>query len=270
MSKPVSLLDFIRLGESLALVRNPRPFHANAVKDAMDSLLSQLTACGLTGTRTAADPFSRWSLPFNPATGFIGGTALEQIVSAMEFVDQSLTYEVGKRNVIEYDPNTAPTRLRDIETTQKLTTSQTYLRDETVRCFEREAYRAAIVMGWCFAYDVIRQWVYSDATRLASFNAELAKYTNKKSGARQYADIVHYDDFFSNKAPGEGMVIEVCEAANLFGGRVVRDLRHFLDKRNDYAHANAAQPSLQQATAYVEHLIDIVTAPPFHQPPPPT
>jgi hypothetical protein len=117
-------------------------------------------------------------------------------------------------------------------------------------------------LGWCFAYDAVRYWVFSDQRRRDSFNAELANYT-RRNGARQYDDIVHYDDFLLSKAPAEGRIIEICESAGIIGGKVARNLRHYLDVRNDYAHATASQPSSNQANAFIEHLLDIITNAPF-------
>ena len=107
--------------------------------------------------------------------------------------------------------------------------------------------------------------MFNDQPRLQSFNTELASYT-KRNGARQYDDIFEYEDFFSNKAPGEARVVEICENAKLIGGKVARNLRHYLDVRNDYAHATSSHPTANQANAFIEHLLDIITAPPYLQP----
>lgn len=263
MSEPMNLNEFISLGQSLCIISNPQPWHVNLVADEIGKVLHQLTVCGMTRTRIAAQPLDGISIPYNTRTGFIGGVALKQLQAYMGPVLETLSAEAREQEIVAIDTGGVSQRLRDVPKTLTFTDSQQQLRDETISCLERGAYRAAIVMGWCFAYDVIRWWAFNDTSRLQEFNNKLATFT-KGNGNRLYDDIVNYEEFYSSKAPAEGRVIEICELSGLIGGRLARNLRHYLDVRNDYAHATSSQPTRNQANAFIEHLLDIVTSSPFH------
>ncbi|NQT16805.1 MAG: hypothetical protein HQ582_28870 [Planctomycetes bacterium] len=262
MSDVIRLDEFISLGHSLCIVANPQPWHVNLVSDEIGKFLRQLTVCGMSRARIAAQPLDGIKIPYDTRTGFIGGVALKQLQAYMESTVETLFSEAREQQVVAISTGAVSQRVRDVSQAPTLTESQVQLLDETVRCLERGAHRAAIVMGWCFAYDVARRWVFDDQQRLQSFNTELASYA-KRNGARQYDDIVNYEDFFSNKAPAEGRVIEICEASGLIGGKVGRNLRHYLDVRNDYAHATSSHPTANQANAFVEHLLDIISTSPY-------
>lgn len=262
MTKPIALAEFISLGQSLCIVANPQPWHVDVVFGEIGKFLRQLSICGMTRARTAANTLDGLQIPFDRRTGLIGGVALKELQAYMRTIIETLFEEAREQEIVAIDTGAVSQKLRGVSNSITLTDSQEQLQLETVLCLERGAFRAAIVMGWCFAYDVIRWWIYNDSNRLQQFNAELATVT-KRNGNRVYGDITDYDDFYSNKAPAEGRLIELSEAASLFGGKVARNLRHYLDTRNDYAHASSTQPTANQANAFIEHLIDIITAAPF-------
>jgi hypothetical protein len=81
-------------------------------------------------------------------------------------------------------------------------------------------YRSAVVMGWNFAYDRIREWIFKDSVKLGAFNAELAKI--QKKGKPAFDPIVTYDDFFDGRL-GEAQVIDTCEDAGIIKGKVHAD-----------------------------------------------
>jgi len=262
MSEAIGSDEYIRLGHSLCIVANPRPWDARLVSEEIGRFLDQLTTCGMNRARIAAQPLAGRTIEYRVQSGFIENDSLSQLISCMESVVQTLYAEARDKQVVSINVGAVPQRLREVSQVLTLSTSQVQLLEETIRCLERGAYRAAIVMGWCLAYDIIRWWVYSDQKRLNSFNSELATYT-KRNGTRQYEDIKDYEDFFSNRAPAEGRAIEICENAKLISGKSARNLRHYLDLRNDYAHATTTHPTPNQASAFLEHLVDIVTKAPY-------
>ena len=262
LSEEIPLDESISLGKSLCIVANPQPWHATLVHEEIGKFLQLLTVCGMERTRTAAQPLAGWSLPYNVRTGFIGAVALKELQACMQSVVEIMYREARDQHVVAINTGAVSQQLRDLPCAMLLTQGQNQLLDETVRCLERGANRAAVVMGWCLAYDVTRHWLFSDQQRLQSFNAELAVYT-KRNGTRQYDDIDRYEDFFGNRVPAEGSVIEISENAGLIGGKVARNLRHYLDVRNDYAHATSSHPTSNQANAYIEHPLDIDKNPPY-------
>jgi hypothetical protein len=109
-------------------------------------------------------------------------------------------------------------------------------------------------MGWNFAYDWIRDWIFRDSTRLAKFNAELAKKTDP-NGKANHDPIANYSDFF--EVP-EKIILDVCKGSNLIGGNAYDDLRTYLRQRNSYAHASDSQPTINQANGLIDHFIDSI------------
>lgn len=184
--------------------------------------------------------------------------ARQVLWGCLDGIKRALDEEANQRQLIELKTGDVSKMLRDLPTTlPTLTDAQKHLLDETTLCLECEAYRSAAVMGWNLAYDYIRQWVFTDQKRLADFNAELTK--NPK-----YATISKYEDFYDQKEPpGEFRVIECCEQANLFGGKIADEIRHYLRQRNRYAHPNNRMPTMHTTNAYIDTLIQLITAAPF-------
>jgi hypothetical protein len=106
---------------------------------------------------------------------------------------------------------------------------------------------------WALGYDLIRSWVFNDSQRLSDFNLKLKD-----------PQVVDYHDFF---AIGEQRVLETCRDAagslTAFTGKTFRTLHAMLDDRNNFAHANYAQATPEEAVVYVQRLIRVVTSPPF-------
>ena len=53
------------------------------------------------------------------------------------------------------------------------------------------------------------------------------------------------------------------ESGPIIGGELHDNLVLYLGMRNKYAHASEKPASAQKTNAYIEHLIDIITARPF-------
>lgn len=170
--------------------------------------------------------------------------------------------ESDKRHVIVLNDGGVTPKLRELPRVLALTDPQKQLVAEAVCCFEAGAYRSAIVNGWNLAYDFIRQWVFD--RHLGDFNATLtANYLRRATGDPIYERIDEYTDFLKTKAPSEAVVLEVCKDANKIPGKVHDTLVYHLRGRNEYAHPSDSEPSPNQANAYVEELVKLITRAPF-------
>ncbi len=132
---------------------------------------------------------------------------------------------------------------------------------ETTRCLACGAYRSAVVMGWNLAFDYIRQWVFDK--QLAAFNKALATNYVKKTGQAQYDPINAYSDFLLSGSPGERIVLDTCNFANIIVGNVYEDLKKYLRERNAYAHPSGKEPTANKVNGYLEDLTDIMLGNPF-------
>ena len=140
----------------------------------------------------------------------------------------------------------------------KLTDQQHELLNETIRCIECGAYRAGAVMGWNVAYDYIRTWLVSN--KLAELNTGLAKAAPRRK------QIAAYSDFYDKRSPDERTIITAMghqASGPIIGGETHDHLVQYLRYRNKYAHASEKAASAAKTNAYIEHLIDIITSPPF-------
>lgn len=262
MTRPLSLYDFIALGQSVCIVANPHVWGHNVIKNEIPVLLQHLTRCDMTHTRIAATPLQEFRYTYDRRTGRLTQLSQTQLQAYIGAITQALASESNAHPAVVVNTSAVSHKLRDVSKTFAFTESQAALYSETIKCLEREAFRAAIVMGWCFAYDVMRWWIFNDKSRLQQFNAVLTKGT-KRDGTSVYKAIVDYDDFYVGKWLGESQLIDIAESASLFDAKLTRNLRHYLDQRNKYAHATPTQPTLHQANAYIDHLVDIISSSPF-------
>lgn len=257
MDSDSHLPHFVLLGERLYLLRNHN--NPELIAAELPKLLESLEQCGMRRARTVAKPLEGASIPTDHL-GRISKVAAGELRAYVESARSAVYEEAGERILVAIDPGGVLAPLRSLETTVDLTEAQLGIRDETVSCIERAAFRAAIVMGWNLAYDFIRQWVFDN--HLQAFNASLTTDYLKKNGKPAYDAIVEYTDFFSG-SPSERIVIDTCFSAAIIGERTRDNLRYHLRRRNDYAHPTFREPSREQANAYVKDLLDIVLDRPF-------
>jgi hypothetical protein len=177
-----------------------------------------------------------------------------ELQSIVDCIHDTVKSQAQERRLILLQSSSVSAKLRELAKQGTLNTRQTYLFDETVSNLETGAYRSAVVMGWNLAYDIIRQWVFDDATRRAAFNTELAKIVDK-SGKPRFDPVSNYPDFYDL---GEKILLDVCKGANLIGGNLYDDLRGYLRQRNNYAHASDSHPTVNQANALIDHLVDAI------------
>ena len=248
------LPDFVTMGQRLYILAN----HAydNELLSEIQGFIEDLKKCDLQDTLSTADALSKISKIELDQYGKPSMSALAAIRGLARAINSSLYHEVGKRTLIEINTSGV---LPELNNLQGLNDSQTQLRDETVLCIERGAYRAAIVMGWNLVYDYIRQWMFDND--IDEFNKHLLSGYTKNNGDPRFKEIKEYEDFFSG--PGEYIVLDVCEAAGFWGAKISKELHHYLTRRNKFAHPSGLSPSREQANEYIKNLLDILAGKPF-------
>jgi hypothetical protein len=122
---------------------------------------------------------------------------------------------------------------------------------ETIICFRNSAFRACIVMAWNLAYYHLLEWIFNDAARLATFNAQIPVRYKKKTDIT----ITKLTDFEDLK---ESEVIEVCNSANLFSKNITRILNEKLVRRNLAAHPSDVIITEAQAEDVITDLVNNV------------
>lgn len=123
---------------------------------------------------------------------------------------------------------------------------QTFL-DETIKCLQAGAHRAAIVMAWNLAYHHLRAWILSK--HLPAFNAEL---TTKYSA--RFSPATCHDDFPEK----ESVTLEVCRSAGFLDKTRKGILDGGLHDRNRYAHPSPAKATGPEAAGYISKLLSNV------------
>jgi hypothetical protein len=127
--------------------------------------------------------------------------------------------------------------------------------DETMKCLEVNANRAAIVMAWNLAYHRVRLWIL--AQHLTAFNKELTSRFRSKT--KTYDPVSRHDEF----PDSEWFVLDVCRAAGFLDRHRFGILEGALKKRNRYAHPSPAKATGPEATGYVAELLRNVLLDPY-------
>jgi hypothetical protein len=264
MDEPRPVHDYLQLGMSLWFLLNPEHATPNAYEGEVDSFAARLKLCGMPVTLHASNVLQRSAVPVDARTGRIAYVATQQLKSMMQTIRQTLEGESIQQKTIVLDIAGVSARLRKAATDLTWTATQINLLQETVLAVECGAYRSAVVMGWNMAYDYVRQWLFDN--RLNEFNAHLtSNYLDKKSRP-VYEPIAAYDDFLKRDAPGEKVVLKSMRGADIIGEVVYEHLSQHLRHRNEYAHSKTKALSRDQANAYIEHLLGLISDLPF--PPP--
>lgn len=119
--------------------------------------------------------------------------------------------------------------------------------EEAIKCHEAGLYRAAIVMSWLGAVDVLQKHVLKN--HLAAFNAE-ARRVNAK-----WKDAVAQDDLGKIN---EGEFLDRIESISIIGKNVKAQLKVCLDLRNGCGHPNTLSVSVNKSAAHIETLLQNV------------
>jgi hypothetical protein len=136
--------------------------------------------------------------------------------------------------------------LRDLARNLPESAERTFL-EEAVRCFEVEAYRAAIVMAWIVTLDHLYGYIL--AHKLQSFNAALSQMKDRRV---RTSNIASRDDF--SDIP-EGKFIEICRNARIISNDVRKILEQKLDTRNSAAHPSGVIITPVKASEFIHDLV---------------
>lgn len=119
---------------------------------------------------------------------------------------------------------------------------------EVIKCFESKFHRASIVLAWCAAYAIFREWLY--AKHLLALNAQMAtwKSPHKISKIEDFQDL------------GEAVVINTAKVASVITKEQHKQLIALLDQRNTFAHPSGRKVSAPIAEAYLTQILDEVIA----------
>lgn len=120
--------------------------------------------------------------------------------------------------------------------------------DEAIRCYRVAAFRASIVMTWNLAYDHLRSWIVSDASRLAAFN-DGAKRRFTKSPKIEIRTSDDFDDF------KESEFIDACSTGKIISKNLEQMLREKLKRRNMAAHPSTIAILQPQADDVISDLV---------------
>lgn len=127
--------------------------------------------------------------------------------------------------------------------------------DETMKCLEVNANRAAIIMAWNLAYHHVRSWIL--AHHLSPFNTELTSRYRTKT--KTHTPVSCHDDF----PDSEWFVLDLCRTMGLLDYHRFGILEGALKKRNRYAHPSPAKATGPEATGYVAELLKNVLLDPY-------
>jgi hypothetical protein len=119
--------------------------------------------------------------------------------------------------------------------------------EDAIKCHEAELYRAAIVMSWLGAVDVLQKYVHQN--HLVAFNTEAARVNNKWKIASSQDDIGKM---------GESDFLIRIETLSIIGKNVKAELKQCLDLRNGCGHPNTLQVSVNKSAAHIETLLQNV------------
>ncbi len=255
----------IKLGEWHEYLRTTRLMTLENAKKGIKELLKTLKANDMNNTLASAKALNSLTLWYDRRTGILTQTSARDIRKIWLAVEESLNSEAGKIKIIHKNPHAVNSKIRYIDRKLPLNPVQKALLKETKLCLETQANRAAIVMGWNFAFDYMRNWVYEN--KLRSFNIMLRKEYRTKpnsSGSTKplYETIKEYHDFYSGSL-SERVIIDTFFHCKLINGKLRDKLREHLRTRNNYAHATQLDPTTEQANSFVSDLCDIISSSPF-------
>ena len=258
------LSEYFHVAFQMQAVKKAERENSDQVMNSIDNLIGFFELKGFKHTmahvRPLKDTGSRLKKYSNsgvisPKDGVPDFIAAE-LLKAMTPIISAASSEASDMVMAQLNRGAASERLRNFGGTT-LTADQAALKEETIRCLEIEAYRAAMVMGWNLVFDCVRVWMM-EPSRLAKFNGELTKKERKK-GVR-YEPIGDYSDFF---VLGERDVLNWSLQSGLFSEKVHRALIERLERRNDHAHANFKHPDSTQALGYIHELLTTIEDTPF-------
>jgi hypothetical protein len=261
MLSSLTALDYVTVGQIISILRHPRNARIDDYQAEIGNLMDWLQTCDFPVTKAAAEGLNAAKIPHKD--GVIMESAARELSAKLDAIHRALEHEAKARQVAVLDTGGVSGKLRNLHTKLTLNDTHRHLLDETIRCLECAAYRAAAVMGWNLAYDYIRRWMWDDATRRASFNTQITTITTRAGVIVYPVGLTTYGDFYTIRPVlGERDVLENMRDAGLLTG-VYEKLAGYLKDRNSFAHANDLVPGMYQTNHYLEQLVDIISSAPF-------
>lgn len=119
---------------------------------------------------------------------------------------------------------------------------QSYL-EESIAAFEHGHRRAALILTWCVAYGILRDWL---------FRNHLAALNRVMGGWKKPTTIAKLDDF---QDITEAVVIDTARTAAVISKEQHKTLKQLLDQRNSYAHPTTKPITPSIVEAYIDTVI---------------
>ncbi|WP_377323416.1 hypothetical protein ACFJIY_01970 [Pimelobacter simplex] len=126
-----------------------------------------------------------------------------------------------------------------------LTIKQDALMTEALRCLEYGLYRPAHVAAWAACIDFCHDWA-AEPQRLPKLKAVRSKWAlNDASDFRQQTDFAFF---------------EALKAAGLITNTVMKAMHGLLNKRNECAHPEDYDPTINDSLGYVDEMMKRIAA----------
>lgn len=116
--------------------------------------------------------------------------------------------------------------------------------EEAIKCHEAELYRAAIIMSWLAAVDVLHNHVRDK--HLKAFNAEAYRVDTGWKYAKSTDDLGKM---------GESNFLDRIAALSIIGKNVKKELKDCLDRRNGCGHPNSLKIGANTVAHHIEILL---------------
>jgi hypothetical protein len=257
---------YVHFGMAAQVVWNCAAHKIDGVLNALNHVINGIESMGLPYTKKLLGPLKE-QLEFLQKDAFensekyngdFGGREAYVLSNRMTPIVNSLLAELEEMQTCVLNQSAVSDKLKTLPDRLNLTPTQSALLDETKRCLECEAYRAAMVMGWSLVYDYIRWWIWDNPPKLKDFNTVFVSKKNRKG--QPYTAIVKYEDFYGLQ---ESDVLRFACEAQLWGDKELRSLIEHLDRRNDFAHPSFKHPDSTQAIGYISGLLSLIEHSPF-------
>lgn len=116
--------------------------------------------------------------------------------------------------------------------------------EESIKCFEAEFYRAAVVLSWIGAVSVLYEHVLKN--ELSAFNIEAKRRNSRWKNAKSRDDLARMK---------ESDFLDILVSISVIGKSVKTELKNCLDLRNGCGHPNTLKIADSRVSSHLEILI---------------
>lgn len=128
----------------------------------------------------------------------------------------------------------------------KLNLKQDNLFREALQCAEHGLYRSAHVTSFAALMDYVHEWIVADPARLAVIQANYPTW-----GITQASDFREHKDH---------TLFEVLKKQGMITNSMAKALQGLLAKRNECAHPEDYEPSINDTLGYLDEMMKRITA----------